>query len=67
MNKAAVRTHIFGMLAEQGPEYVEIAKKVEAETLEFIRKVVADDDEDIGAAKVLGLTLATLELEDMFD
>ena len=67
MNKDAVRTHIHGMLIEEGQDMLDIAKRTEKEILEFVIKAISDDDKNKKAAKALGLTLASLEFESMFE
>jgi len=67
MNKEAVRQQILGMLIEESPEMLDIARQAEKEILEAVIKATNDEDKDKKAAKFLGVTLASLEFEDMCD
>ena len=66
MSNEAMRYQILGMLAEEGDEYVEIAKATEEHLYSYIKDYISDDDEKIRTTKSLGLSLAAIKFEDFY-
>lgn len=67
MANEALRHQIMGILIEEGQDILDIAKQAESDILEAVKKITDDEDENIRGAKLLGLSLAAIEFEDMFD
>lgn len=67
MDKKIIRTGAFGMLAEKDVDLVTLAQETETKILTFIKGIIADTDDDRKAAKIMGLTLASLEFEEVVD
>lgn len=54
-----------GMLQEQGEEATELAMKTKEDILAFVKDYVTEEDKDKRTIKLLGLTLASLEFEEL--
>lgn len=62
----AIRTQVMGTITEKNIDYLAIAKKVEEQTKAALRSLVEDDNEEIRAIKIMGVTLALLDADDLF-
>ena len=64
-----IRTLTLGTLLEEGgAEYVERAKKVESEVLNFVKGIILEeDDEDTKGVKIAGIMLAFIGMPEVLE
>lgn len=65
MSNEALKYQILGFLSEQDEDLQALAKNTKTNVLTHITELLNEPDSDRRAAVLIGITLATLEFEDI--
>ena len=65
MSNEALKYQILGFLSEQPEDIQALAKNTKANLLEHVKEMLVEPDDDRRAAILIGITLATIEFEDI--
>ncbi len=65
MSNEALKYQILGFLSEQPEDLQALAKNTKTNVLEHVTSLLNEPDDNRRAAVLIGITLATLEFEDI--